>query len=164
MAKHGKPKRIKTPARLMQLWEDYKTECRQTRTEEEVEETYTDLTTGNSTTTARMIKRRTPVTPTWTGFAGFIGMSRNGLDQIYRTDPEFSETIQIILDEQEQIARRAFETGTLNAKLAPLWMSRHGYTLKQDVSASVTADDDETAKAMQAFFSQKKAQSDKAEN
>ena len=48
---------------------------------------------------------------------------------------EFSDIVTRMREECEVDARMRFELGVIDTKLAPLWMSRHGYSVKQENSS-----------------------------
>ena len=87
-----------------------------------------------------------PVTATKKGFCAFLGMTEQNLHAVYMKDPEFESVIAQIDLECELDAREKFENGTLDSRLAGLWMSNYGYTQKTDTEvtskASVTIIDD----------------------
>ena len=53
-------------------------------------------------------------------------------------DARFADTTTRMREECEVDARMKFELGVIDTKLAPLWMSRHGYSTKTE---STQADD-----------------------
>lgn len=134
----GRPRIVKSPADMLKRWEEFKRQC-DTHTIP-TGETVTVATTTDGDTQEMTIKKGgeklAPVTYTWGGFAIFLRMSVQALDRTYRHDPEFSPVIEQIETEIEQDVRRKFENGVINSRLAPLWMSKHGYSTQAQVSTN----------------------------
>ena len=81
-----------------------------------------------------------PVTVTKKGFCAFLGMSEQNFYAVYAKDPEFELVIARIDLDCEIDAREKFENGTLDSRLAGLWMSHYGYTQKTDAQVNNSVD------------------------
>lgn len=133
-----RPRRISSPKALAKLWEEYKAYCDSNTKSEVVESTYV---TDEGTTTTKSIKKiLSPLSYTKKGFCKFIGISRQALAETYEKDPAFLDIMEMIELECEVDVRSKFETGQINSRLAPLWMSKYGYGTKTDASVEHSAD------------------------
>lgn len=74
------------------------------------------------------------VTYTIIGFCRFLGINKSNFYQTYGNDPRYGDVVSRIKDDCEIDVREKFELGILNPKLAPLWMSKFGYSTKADQS------------------------------
>lgn len=77
-----------------------------------------------------------PVTATKKGFCAYLGMTEQNFYAVYAKDPEFELVIARIDLDCELDAREKFENGTLDSRLAGLWMSHYGYTQKTDTEVT----------------------------
>ena len=131
-------RKIKSPAVLAKLWEEYKAYCDSYTKQEMVESTYT---TPDGTTTTKSVKEiLSPISYTKVGFLAYIGISRQGFSETYEKDPAYLDIVEKIRTECEVDVRAKFETGQINSRLAPLWMSKYGYGSKSDASVEHRAD------------------------
>lgn len=55
---------------------------------------------------------------------------------LYDKDPKLEPVIARMKQDCENDAREKFENGTLDSRLAGLWMSNYGYTTKTDTTGS----------------------------
>lgn len=131
-------RKIKSSAVLAKLWEEYKAYCDSYTKQEMVESTYT---TPDGTTTTKSVKEiLSPISYTKVGFLAYIGISRQGFAETYEKDPAYLDIVEKIRTECEVDVRAKFETGQINSRLAPLWMSKYGYGSKSDASVEHRAD------------------------
>lgn len=79
-----------------------------------------------------------PITYTLKGFCNYIGMTEQNFYETYAKNEKFESVIGRMREECELDARKKFENGTINSRLAGLWMSRYNYTT--NVSAEVDTD------------------------
>lgn len=130
-SKGGRPRTFKSPDELAESWEEYK-KWADGQTVKRV--TKRTVKSGSNPAETITIKenKSAPVTYTKTAFCIFCGIGTRAFAQTYESDPEFSRIVEMIEDEIEQDARRKFEQGVISSKLAGLWMSKHGYSLKSD--------------------------------
>lgn len=133
-----RPRKIASPKALAKLWEEYKADCDSYTKLEVVESTY--ITDEGTTTTKSVKKILSPHTYTKSDFCDFIGVSRQAFAATYEKDPAFFDIVEKIHIECETDVRIKFETGQINSRLAPLWMSKYGYGTKTDASVEHSAD------------------------
>ncbi len=82
----------------------------------------------------------------------WAGISRSIFYDTYAADSRFSDIVTRMKEECEVDARRKFELGEIDAKLAPLWMSRHGYSTKTESAAPDQREDDPLTKSLKEEF------------
>ena len=70
----------------------------------------------------------------------YAEISRSSFYEIYGKDERFSDIVTRMKEECEVDARKKFELQVIPAQLAGLWMSKYGYTTKQDTSVSGSLD------------------------
>ena len=123
----GRPRKF-TRKTLEEAWAAYKADCdnRTVLTHE--------FSAKNSEFVSAELKRK--VTYTIEGFCVFIGISRAAFHEYYAEDERFVDIVTRMKDECEVDAREKFETGQIPTQLAGLWMSKYGYTTKQDTQVS----------------------------
>lgn len=118
-----RPRKIGCPEELMQLWSEYKAYCQNhTRIQ-----TFVDKSGG-----VKNIEVSAPITCTKTGFCSWFGIVESAFQSTYGEDPLYEDAMDMIRQDSQVDCRSKFEDGTLNPKLAPLWMSRYGYSVKQE--------------------------------
>ena len=116
-------RKIGCPEEMAALWDEYKFEC----------DTHTTLKSYVDNGMLSNIEVNTPRTYTIKGFCLYIGMTESNFHNVYKKDELYSDVIEMIDMEIELDARGKFEDGSLNAKLAPLWMAHHkGYSAKTE--------------------------------
>jgi hypothetical protein len=134
----GRRRVVKSPRAMLAAWDEFKGICDGNTTTylKDVEFSKGDETvaTHSETTTSA------PVTYTIVGFCAFLGISRAAWYQTYEPDPKFADAIALIRTECENDVRRKFETGAINSRLAPLWMSKYGYGAKVETTNEHRAD------------------------
>lgn len=128
MAAHrGRPRKIRSAAQMARLWEEFKEHC------DHYEVPVTEFSAKNSEFVSSKVKKR--ISYTIEGFCVFIGLARSKFYQIYDNDPDFGDIITRIREECEADTRAKFEVGTIPPQLAPLWMSKFGYSVKTEAKA-----------------------------
>jgi len=128
----ARPRKIKTPKELATKWEEFKEYC----------DNKTAICHEFSSSKGAFVsvELKKPITYTIEGFCIYIGVARSTFYEIYGEDKKFSDIVTYMKEECEIDARRKFEQGTIPTQLSGLWMSKYGYTNKQEVSRF--ADDD----------------------
>ena len=126
----GRPRKITSVKRMEELWADYKDYC-----DNQMVLTH-DFSAKNSEFVSKELRRST--TYTIEGFCVFVGISRASFYEYYANNDKFADTVTRMKEECEVDARRKFETGQIPTQLSGLWMSRHGYSTKSDVSESTS--------------------------
>jgi hypothetical protein len=123
----AKPK-IKNPKELAEKWEEYKSYC----------DNKTAICHEFSAKQAEFItvELRKPITYTIEGFCVFIGLARSKFYETYADNPRYRDIVICMKEECEIDARAKFEQGTIPTQLSGLWMSKYGYTTKQDATIS----------------------------
>lgn len=128
----GQRGRIKSPMQMLKLWEKYKTIC------DNKSVVVFDHNKKTGEYDINEIIR--PITYTIKGFAVFLGMTERNFYSTYNENPKFQYVIARVREECEVNTREKFELGLINPKLAGLWMSKYGYSTKQE--DSITGKDD----------------------
>lgn len=124
-----RPRKFKNPKALEQEWMEYKEYC-----DNRMVLTH-DFSSKNSEFVSAELKRS--VTYTIEGFCVFAGISRQAFYEHYSENNRFVDIVTRMREECETDAREKFELGVIPSQLAGLWMSKYGYTTKQDVNAEV---------------------------
>lgn len=125
----ARPRKFRTSKALEAKWEEYKEKCNN-----RVVLTH-DFSSKNSEFVSAELRRS--VTYTIEGFCVFSGISRQSFYDYYAEDERFADIVTRMKEECEIDAREKFELGVIPSQLAGLWMSKYGYTTKQDVIAEV---------------------------
>lgn len=125
----GGPRKIKSIKQMAELWDEYKADC-----DNQMVLTH-DFSAKNSEFVSKELRRST--TYTIEGFCVYIGLTRSAFYDTYASDPKYSDIVTRMKEECEVDARKKFETGQIPTQLSGLWMSRHGYSTKTDVSEAV---------------------------
>lgn len=117
-------KRINTEKAMYDAWESFKYYCdHKTVTRTEFSQRSSEFVTAEIPS---------PVTYTIKGFCNYIGMTETNFYLTYNSNEKFKSVIARMKEECEVDAREKFENGTLNSRLAGLWMSNYGYTTKAE--------------------------------
>lgn len=126
----ARARKFKTGAALEKAWEEYKNYC----------DNKTVVTTSFSQKESRFITAVVPhpITYTIKGFCGWVGITEAGFYDLYNKDEKLESVITRMKQDCENDAREKFENGTLDSKLAGLWMSNYGYTTSTKVEADVS--------------------------
>ncbi len=128
----GRPRKFKSVKALNEVWEAYKRYC-----DNQMVLTH-DFSSKNSEFVSKELRRS--ITYTIEGFCVYAGISRSAFYQYYAEDEKFVDIVTRMKEECEVDARKKFELQVIPAQLAGLWMSRYGYTTKQDTSVSGSLD------------------------
>lgn len=131
-------KKINSPKAMREAWEAFKAYC----------DSKTVIRTEFSQKTSEFVTAviPSPITYTIKGFCSFVGMTETNFYLTYDKNEKFKSVIACMKEECEIDAREKFENGTINSRLAGLWMSNYGYTTKaeskEEIKSSVVIVDD----------------------
>ena len=127
----GRPRRFKNEKALSNAWEQYKEWCNNQSLLTH------EFSSKNSQFVSKELRRS--VTYTIEGFCVWVGLARSNFYETYAEDERFRDIVTRMKEECEVDARMKFELGIIEPRLAPLWMSKHGYSVKTEnnVSGSV---------------------------
>lgn len=128
----GKRLRFKKPEELKETWEMYKEDC-----DSKMVLTH-DFSSKNSEFVSKELKRS--ITYTIEGFCVYAGISRSAFYETYAGKKGYSDIVTRMKEECEVDARKKFELQVIPSQLAGLWMSKYGYTTKQDTNVSGNLD------------------------
>lgn len=129
-----RPRKFRSAKALSDAWAQYKAWC------DDREVLAHEFSAKNSEFVSKELKRS--VTYTIEGFCVWAGISRAAFYERYTGDERFADTVTRMREECEIDARMKFELGIIDTKLAPLWMSRHGYSTRTETSAPEKREDD----------------------
>ena len=101
-----------------------------------------DFSSKNSEFVSAELKRS--VTYTIEGFCVYVGISRSAFYERYAGDEKYADMVTRMREECEIDAREKFELGIIPSQIAGLWMSKYGYTTKQDTNVSGKVDVEKT--------------------
>lgn len=118
----GRPRKF-TPDEIEKRWEKYKAKCDGNIKKRQVTTTTTDAD-GKKVKETTVSNVLAPLTYTIDGFCLFLPLSRR-LWADYREDEDYRDICERIEDECKDNARARFEDGTLNTKLAGIWLGRY---------------------------------------
>lgn len=121
---------------MQELWEEYKDKC-----DNQMVLTH-DFSSKNSEFVSQELKRS--VTYTIEGFCVFAGISRQAFYNNYAKDDKYIDMVTRMREECEVDARKKFEIQAIPSQLAGLWMSRYGYSIKQDTDISASLSEEKT--------------------
>lgn len=126
----GRKRKIASAKALTAAWDNYKQYCN----------SKTVVTTAFSQKSGEFVTAKIPkpVTCTIKGFCNFVGMTEQAFYSLYDKDEKLEPVIARMKEECEIDAREKFENGTIDSRLAGLWMSNYGYSTKTD--ANIAAD------------------------
>lgn len=117
------PRKIGCPEEMMNLWFEYKNKC----------DTHTTTKTFVDHGVKSDVVVNAPRTYTIKGFCLFIGIVESTWQRTYKKDELFSDVVEMIQMECEVDARGKFEDGSINSRLAALWMGQYeGYKAKTE--------------------------------
>ena len=134
----GRPRKIRSAKALADAWKEFKVEC-DTHTKTVIKHVDFESADGVSSTTSTT-EISAPLTYTIVGFCVFLGLSKSTWYSTYEHDDRFSDIVARIHAECEADVRGKFETGEINSRLAPLWMSKFGYGAKVETTQEHSAD------------------------
>lgn len=123
-----------TPEELKERWISYKAQC-DSRKKTVVT---TESVIGEDGERSQTIKREVsaPCSYTVDGFCLFLPLSRR-LWTEYKKDEDYKDTCLMIDDECKQRARELFEDGTINSRLAGIWMGKYPeYSSRQETTVN----------------------------
>lgn len=132
----GRSKKITSSKKLQELWEEYKDEC-----DNQMVLTH-DFSSKNSEFVSKELKRS--VTYTIEGFCVFASISRQAFYKNYASNDKYVDMVTRMREECEVDARKKFEIQAIPSQLAGLWMSRYGYSVKQDTDISASLSEEKT--------------------
>lgn len=134
----GRPRKFKTAKALSDAWEEYKTWCDSRPT----------MTHGFSSKNSQFVSKRLQRSVTYTieGFCAHAGITRQSFYETYPA--RFPDTFTRMREECEVDSRMKFELGIIDSRLAPLWMSRYGYSTKTEDARTDTQRDDPLTAAL----------------
>lgn len=132
----GRSKKIASLKKMQELWEEYKVDC-----DNQMVLTH-DFSSKNSEFVSKELKRST--TYTIEGFCVFAGISRQAFYKNYASDDKYVDMVTRMREECEVDARKKFEIQAIPSQLAGLWMSRYGYSIKQDTDISASMSEEKT--------------------
>lgn len=124
----GRARKFPSAKALEKAWGEYKAWCNSQKA----------ITHGFSAKNSEFVTAELPRSTTYTieGFCVWAGLSRSAFYDTYSSSGAFSDTVTRMREECEVDARMKFELGEIDAKLAPLWMSRHGYSTRSETDLS----------------------------
>lgn len=128
----GKNPRFKDPKELEKTWEAYKKDC-----DNQIVLVH-EFSSKNSEFVSAELKKR--ITYTIEGFCVYAKLSRSAFYDTYANDKRYSDIVTRMREECEMDARRKFELQIIPSQLAGLWMSKYGYSTKQDTNVSGVLD------------------------
>jgi hypothetical protein len=124
----GRKKKIPSVRRLEEMWAAYREDCDQ-RTMKR-----TDFSPKLGIHVTSEVPA--PVSYEIKGFCAYIGMTEQNFYATYNKDPDFESVIARMRQDCENSKREGFEQGRYPSQLAGLWMSRYGYTVRQDTNVT----------------------------
>ncbi len=129
----GRPRKVSCVEEMWALWDEYCQKCDSHMKTESV------ITKGLGGTTVDHVLVAAPLTYTKKGFCLHIGITESSFDETYGEDEDYAEFMELLEMYTEIDARTKFEDGTLNPKLAALWMGRHkGYSTKTETETTIS--------------------------
>lgn len=128
----GKNPRFKDTKELEKTWEAYKKDC-----DNQIVLVH-EFSSRNSEFVSVELKKS--ITYTIEGFCVYAKLSRSAFYDTYDNDKRYSDIVTRMREECEMDARRKFELQIIPSQLAGLWMSKYGYSTKQDTNVSGALD------------------------
>lgn len=125
----GRPRKFKNEKALSNAWEEYKAWCNNQSVLTH------EFSSKNSQFVSKELRRS--VTYTIEGFCVWVGLARSNFYETYAEDERFRDIVTRMKEECEVDARMKFELGIIEPRLAPLWMSKHGYSVKTESNVEV---------------------------
>ena len=124
----GRHLKFQSPEELWNKWEEYKEVC-----DNQVVLTH-EFSSKNSEFVSKELQKK--ITYTIEGFCVYAGLSRSAFYDTYAQRKKYSDIVTRMQEECEVDARSKFELQIVPSQLAGLWMSKYGYTTKQDTQVS----------------------------
>lgn len=138
MGAAGRPRRFKSAKALSAAWDEYKAWCGDQKVLTH------DFSAKNSEFVSAELKRS--VTYTIEGFCMWAGLARSAF---YETcGKQYPDTVTRMKEECEVDARMKFELGIIDTRLAPLWMSKYGYSAKTEAVPTQGQEDDPITRSL----------------
>ena len=124
----GRARKFPSAKALEKAWGEYKAWCNSQKA----------ITHGFSAKNSEFVTAELPRSTTYTieGFCAWAGINRQAFYKTYGQDDKYCDIVTRMREECEIDARMKFEMGVIDAKLAPLWMSRYGYGVKEQPAAA----------------------------
>lgn len=128
----ARARKFGSAAALEKAWENYKEYC----------DSKTVTTTAFAQKSGQFVTAVVPhpITYTIKGFCAFAGLTEAAFYDLYNKEEKLEPVIARMKQDCEIDAREKFENGTLDSRLAGLWMSNYGYTTKTDSNVSNSVD------------------------
>lgn len=128
----ARQRKFGSAAALEKAWLEYKESC----------DKKTVVTTAFSPKHGCFVTQEIPhpITYTIKGFCAYAGLTEAAFYDLYNKEAKLEPVIARMKQDCEIDAREKFENGTLDSRLAGLWMSNYGYTTKTDASVSNSVD------------------------
>ena len=125
----GRIRKFGSAKALETAWNEYKQYC----------DTRTVVTTAFSQKTSEFVTAEIPKPVTYTikGFCNWAGLTEQAFYALYDKEQKLESVIACMKEECEIDAREKFENGTIDSRLAGLWMSNYGYSTKTDNKTEV---------------------------
>lgn len=130
----SRQRKFKNARALEEVWELYKDYC------ENKTVLVHDFSSKNSEFVSAELKKS--VTYTIEGFCAYSGISRASFYEHYGKDKRYADIVTRMREECEVDAREKFELQVIPSQLAGLWMSKYGYTTRQEntIDATISAE------------------------
>lgn len=122
----GRSRKFKSEKALADAWESYKAYCDNRMV------LVHDFSSKNSEFVSAELQKS--VTYMIEGFCAKNGISRTAFYEYYGKDKRYVDIVTRMREECEVDAREKFELQMIPSQLAGLWMSKYGYTTKQENS------------------------------
>ena len=120
----ARPRKFKTPKALAAKWDEYCEYCANHKA------TVTEFSSKLGKFITAEVQK--PITLTVAGFCAYVKLPRQDFYETYADDEKFCDIVTRIREECEVDARQKFESGQIPSTLAGLWMSKYGYSTKQE--------------------------------
>lgn len=117
-------RKIESPEQMEKLWEEYKEIC----DNKTVKRTEFSQKLGEFVTS----EIPSPVSYTVLGFCCYLDMGRSRFYDTYKEDDSYRDIVSRIERECEIDVREKFENKTIPSQLSALWMSKYGYSVKNE--------------------------------
>lgn len=132
----GRTKKISSPKKMEELWTAYKKDC------DDQKVLAHEFSSKISGFISAELKRS--VTYTIEGFCVYAGISRQAFYKNYANDDRYVDIVTRMREECEVDARKKFELQVIPSQLAGLWMSKYGYSTKQETNVSATLEKEQS--------------------
>lgn len=118
------PRKIGSPEEMAALWEEYKKICDEKKV----------VRTEFSQRLGKFVTQQIPAPVTYTviGFCSYLDINKSTYYRTYEKDPAYCDIVSLIEQDCERDVREKFENKTIPSQLSALWMSKYGYSAKQE--------------------------------